>query len=124
MPSLVVLDAAGTPEFVESLRAAWDRGDAVFPLDPRLPRPARAEVLAAARPEEPVADGDALVIATSGTSGTSKAVVLTHDALGAAARAVSRSMEIDPKTDRWLACLPLAHVGGLAVVARALVTGT
>jgi len=80
--------------------------------------------LAAARPEEPVAEGDALVIATSGTSGTSKAVVLTHDAVGAAARAVSQSLGIDPKRDRWLACLPLAHVGGLAVVARALVTGT
>ena len=26
--------------------------------------------------------------------------------------------------DHWLACLPLAHVGGLAVVTRALVTGT
>lgn len=120
----MVLDAAGTPEFVESLRAAWDRGDAVLPLDPRLPPRARAEVLAAARPDEPVADGDALVIATSGTSGVSKAVVLTHEAVGAAARAVSRRMEIDPKTDCWLACLPLAHVGGLAVVARALVTGT
>ena len=26
--------------------------------------------------------------------------------------------------DMWLACLPLAHVGGLAVVTRALVTNT
>ena len=26
--------------------------------------------------------------------------------------------------DHWLACLPLAHIGGLAVVTRALVTGT
>ena len=29
-----------------------------------------------------------------------------------------------PTSDRWLACLPLAHVGGLSVVTRALVTGT
>ncbi|MDQ3574534.1 MAG: fatty acid--CoA ligase family protein, partial [Actinomycetota bacterium] len=80
--------------------------------------------LAAARPEEPVAGGDALVLATSGTSGAAKAVVLTHDAVRAAAVAVSRRMEVDPMADRWLACLPLAHVGGLAVVARSLVTGT
>jgi O-succinylbenzoic acid--CoA ligase len=124
VPSLVVLDATGTPDFVDAVRRAWDRGDAVFPLDPRLPPPARAEVLAAARPEEPVADGDALIVATSGTSGVSKAVVLTYDAVRAAALAVSRSMEVDPGYDRWLACLPLAHVGGMAVVARALVTGT
>jgi o-succinylbenzoate---CoA ligase len=120
----VVLDAVGTPGFAESLREAWDHGEAVLPLDPRLPAPARAEVLAAARPEEPVGDDDALVVATSGTTDASKAVVLTHDALRAAAVAVSRSMEVDPQTDRWLACLPLAHVGGLAVVVRALVTGT
>jgi len=124
VPSLVVLDAVGTPEFVESLRAAWDRGDAVLPLDPRLPPPARAQVLAAARPEEPVAAGDALVIATSGTSGGPKAAVLTHDALRASTLAVSRRMQVDPAVDRWLACLPLAHIGGLAVVARALITGT
>jgi O-succinylbenzoic acid--CoA ligase len=31
---------------------------------------------------------------------------------------------VDPGTDRWLSCLPLAHVGGLGVVLRALVTGT
>ncbi len=124
MPSLVVLDAAGTPAFVESLRAAWDRGDAVLPLDPRLPPPARAEVLAAARPDEPVADGDALVVATSGTTGGPKAAVLTHEAVRSAALAVSRRMQVDPAADRWLACLPLSHIGGLAVVARALITST
>jgi O-succinylbenzoic acid--CoA ligase len=124
VPSLVVLDATGTPAFVDSLRAAWDAGDAVFPLDPRLPPPARAEALAAARPDEPVEPGDAVVVATSGTSGTPKAVVLTHQALGASALAVSASMKVDPGQDRWLACLPLAHMGGLAVVVRALVTGT
>lgn len=124
MPSLVVLDAEGTPAFVDGLRAAWDAGAAVFPLDPRLPPPARAQALAAARAEEPVEEGDALVVATSGTSGAPKAVVLTYQAVRAAALAVSRRMGADPRSDRWLACLPLSHMGGLAVVARALVTGT
>jgi o-succinylbenzoate---CoA ligase len=121
---LLTLEARGTTEFVERLRTAWDEGDAVLPLDPRLPGPARAAVLAAARPDEPVEDGDALVVATSGTTGDPKAAVLTHSAVEASARATSRRLGVDPATDRWLACLPLAHVGGLSVVTRALVTGT
>jgi O-succinylbenzoic acid--CoA ligase len=121
---LIVVDARGTPDFVDDLRRAWDAGDAVLPLDPRLPRPARDRLLAAARPGEPVEDGDALVVATSGTTGEPKAAVLTHDAVAASARATSARLAVDPARDRWLACLPLAHVGGLAVVTRALVTGT
>jgi O-succinylbenzoic acid--CoA ligase len=121
---LIVIQARGTDAFVERLRQAWDDGDAVLPLDPRLPAPARARVLAAARPDEPVAEGDALVVPTSGTTGDPKAAVLTHDAVAASARATSARLDVDPANDRWLACLPLAHVGGLSVVSRALVTGT
>jgi O-succinylbenzoic acid--CoA ligase len=120
---LVVLEAVG-PSFVQALQRAWDDGDAVFPLDPRLPGPARAVALEAARPEVPVDDGDALVVATSGTDGAPKAVVLTHGAVQASAEATSARLGIDPASDRWLACLPLNHVGGLSVVTRALHTGT
>jgi O-succinylbenzoic acid--CoA ligase len=121
---LIVAEARGGDAFVVRLRRAWDDGDAVLPLDPRLPARARERVLAAARPGEPVEDGDALVVATSGTTGDPKAAVLTHDAVAASAQATSRRLAVDPATDRWLACLPLAHVGGLSVVSRALVTGT
>lgn len=121
---LIVVEARGADAFVRRLRRAWDDGDAVLPLDPRLPRPARDQVLAGARPDEPVDEGDALVIATSGTTGVPKAAVLTHDAVAASARATSARLGVDPATDRWLACLPLAHVGGLSVVTRALVTAT
>ena len=106
------------------MQRAWDDGDAVLPVDPRLPGPARDALLAAARLDEPVDDGDALVIATSGSTGDPKLVVLTHAAVEASARATSARLDIDPTTDRWLACLPLAHVGGLSVVTRSLVTGT
>ncbi|MDP9418880.1 MAG: AMP-binding protein, partial [Actinomycetota bacterium] len=34
------------------------------------------------------------------------------------------ALGVDPGSDLWLACLPLAHVGGLSVVTRALITGT
>jgi O-succinylbenzoic acid--CoA ligase len=114
----------GGPAFVEALQRAWDDGDAVLPVDPRLPQPAIDRLLTSMRPDEPVEDGDALVVATSGTSGEPKGVVLTHDAIAASAVATSARLSVDPATDRWLACLPLAHVGGLAVVTRALVTGT
>jgi O-succinylbenzoic acid--CoA ligase len=123
MPRLIALDALGDA-FVEGLQRAWSAGDAVLPLDPRLPPPARQAVLTAARPHDPVREGDALVLATSGTSGRPKLVVLTHAAVAASARATSARLGVDPSTDRWLACLPLAHVGGLSVVSRALVTGT
>ena len=71
-----------------------------------------------------VEPGDALVVATSGTTGDPKGVVLTHDAVAASARATSRRIGIDHERDHWLACLPLAHIGGLSVVTRAVVTDT
>jgi O-succinylbenzoic acid--CoA ligase len=138
MPELVALDLPGGPGFVEALRAAWDRGDAVLPLDPRLPGPAHGALLDELRPSVvvdgsgphrrpggiPTEPGDALVVATSGTTGRPKGVVLDHAAVEASARATSARLGVDPASDRWVACLPLAHVGGLAVLTRALVTGT
>jgi O-succinylbenzoic acid--CoA ligase len=104
-------------------------------VDRRLPTPARAALLAALEPDRLVDEdgstaldgrgaepGDAIVVATSGSTGVPKGVVLTHAAVAASAHAVSEHLGIG-HTDRWLACLPLAHVGGLSVVTRAIVTG-
>ena len=124
MRRLVPLLAQGTPAFVDGLQRAWEDGDAVLPVDPRLPEPAADALLAAMRVDEPVEEGDALVVATSGTTGEPKGAVLTHDAVHASARATSARLGVDPATDRWLSVLPLAHVGGLSVVTRALLTGT
>jgi O-succinylbenzoic acid--CoA ligase len=124
VPTLVAVEAEPGPAFVAALAAAWERGDAVLPVDPRLPPPARAVLFDALRPGDDVEPGDALVLATSGTTGAPKGVVLTHDALAASAAATNRRLAVDPNTDVWLSCLPLAHVGGLSVVTRALLTGT
>lgn len=138
MNELVALDLPGGPGFVEALQRAWDDGDAVLPLDQRLPDAAKRSLLAdmaataivdASGHRSPLAGGrpseagDALVVATSGSTGAPKGAVLTHDAVAASADATSRRLQVT-KDDAWLACLPLAHVGGLSVVTRALHTGT
>jgi O-succinylbenzoic acid--CoA ligase len=126
------------PSLVEELRRAWDDGDAVLPLDVRLGLPARHRVLEVTRPallieegllpqplagSRPIEDGDSLVMATSGTTGEPKGVVLTHGAVTASAVAASERLGVDPESDAWWACLPLSHVGGLSVVTRAIVGG-
>lgn len=123
MPVLVAIAEPPGPGFVEALVRAWDAGDAVLPIDPRLPKAAVDGLLAAMRPGEAVEPGDALVVATSGTTGAPKGVVLTHDAVAASAAAVHARLAVDPAHDRWLGVLPVAHIGGLAAVTRALVTG-
>src|SRR5665213_2753341 len=98
MSRLVALSAAGE-DFVAALTAAWDAGDAVLPVDPRLPSSARETLLAALRAGDDVEPGDALVVATSGTTGEPKGAVLTHDALASGARATNRHLRDDG--DRW-----------------------
>lgn len=137
MPKLTALNLPGSPDFVHALQSVWERGDAVFPLDRRLPVTAQRSMLqrfgvatvisedgeTALSDGEPVEPGDALVIATSGSSGPPKAAVLTHAAVEASARATSERLQVTDN-DHWLACLPLAHVGGLSVITRSLITGT
>ncbi len=134
MDTLVALDLPAGRAFLDALRRAWDDGDAIVPLDRRLPLAARrtlAEQLGASLvvsdgeahhllQGRPIERGDALVVATSGTTGAVKGVVLTHDAVRAHADAVHAHLAVDADADRWVACLPLAHVGGLGVVTRAL----
>jgi len=136
---LVALDLPAGDELVAALRRCLDGGDAVLPLDQRLPTAAKARLVEALAPHavvgpdgssqrrrsaRPLEDGDALVVATSGTTGEPKGVVLGADALRASALAASARLGVDPGRDRWLCCLPAAHVGGLMVIVRALVTET
>ncbi len=59
------------------------------------------------------------MIYTSGTSGRAKAAVLTHGSFTHSARAHWNHLGRRPD-DRWVAALPLAHVGGLSVLTRCL----
>lgn len=60
------------------------------------------------------------ILASSGTSGVPKGVVLSRAAFASAARA-SAAFTPFGAPDRWLLCMPLAHVGGLSILTRALV---
>lgn len=129
----VLLAPAEAAEIVHRL---WDAGEAVLPLDPRAPASRLASAIGELRPTHvvdadgrglarggvPVAGGVAAVVATSGTMGEPKGVVLTRSGLEASARAVSDALGASAD-ERWLCCLPLHHVAGLAVVARAWATG-
>ncbi|MFA5775323.1 MAG: AMP-binding protein [Ilumatobacteraceae bacterium] len=134
MYRLVALDMPGDSLFVDAMKRIWDAGDAVFPIDQRFPKPAREELLREIAPSaiidalgneskinggREVEQGDALVIATSGSSGSPKGVVHTHVGIAASAAASNRRLGTT-SDDHWLACLPLSHVGGMAVVLRAL----
>src|ERR1039458_1733986 len=77
----------GGPQFADALRRCWDDNDAALPLDLRLAEPAIARIVEALRASvvldasghsaclpggEPVEEGDALVVTTSGTTGEPK----------------------------------------------------
>jgi o-succinylbenzoate---CoA ligase len=124
------------PAAARAVVAAWEAGEAVLPLDPRAPAAELKGALAAARPThlldgdgrrrlpggEPGERGLAAVVATSGTSDAPKVVELGADAIRWSALATSAALAAGPG-DRWLCCLPLHGVAGLAVVARAWHTG-
>jgi O-succinylbenzoic acid--CoA ligase len=63
-----------------------------------------------------------LLIATSGTEGEAKAVMLRGANLRAAAAASRSRLPIGPG-DVWLNCLPLYHIGGMAILHRCAEAG-
>ena len=65
---------------------------------------------------------DAVVFASSGSTGNPKLTVLTREALLRSARQVADWLALTP-ADRQLCVLPLFHVGGLGIVARSRVSG-
>lgn len=75
----------------------------------------KSPILADARAERPLA-----ILFTSGTTGTPKGVMLPARAFVASAEASATNLGWRDD-DRWLLCMPTAHVGGLSIVLRALI---
>ena len=69
----------------------------------------------------PLADAG-LCVFTSGTTGRARMARLSWDALECSAAAVAAATELGPG-DCWLSPLPLAHIGGVGVLFRALHSG-
>jgi O-succinylbenzoic acid--CoA ligase len=131
-------------DYAVILHGLMKLGAVAVPLDPRLAEPELERRLDRSRAGLVIRDlgqvaeaGEAelelersldldvvhCVIHTSGTGGQAKPVELTYgnhlwSALGSGAR-----IGIDP-ADRWLCCLPLHHIGGLAILLRSAVYGT
>jgi O-succinylbenzoic acid--CoA ligase len=59
------------------------------------------------------------IVPTSGSTGTPKLVVLSRGAFVASAEASARNLPLSQR-DRWLLCLPPAHVGGFSIITRSL----
>jgi O-succinylbenzoic acid--CoA ligase len=115
-------------------------GPAIAPLDAGLPASRLNELLDALAPdtvEDPqgvttvrsgqrkkgVAEGTAVVIGTSGSTGAPKGVELSASALLHSARASLARLGARPG-ERWLCCLPATYIAGLQVLVRSLVSGT
>ena len=81
---------------------------------PTPPNPLPASPLSGDTPQ--------LLIATSGSTGEPKGVVLSADNLRASVAAAVDRLELQT-TDSWLACLPLFHIGGAAILLRCLAVG-
>jgi o-succinylbenzoate---CoA ligase len=139
-PLRAVLVKRATPRLIELLAAALDgTGPAILPLDAGLSPGRLAEVVAALGPgsiedaegvttvrsahNEGVAEGTAVVVRTSGSTGASKGVELSAAALRHSARASLDRLGARPG-GRWLCCLPATHVAGLQVLVRSLLSGT
>jgi O-succinylbenzoic acid--CoA ligase len=124
------------PEWLDLVREVWDAGAALLPVDHRLPEGETRGLVHRARPTvvlspdgwERRADGIpaeadvALVVSTSGAGGEPKLVQFDRAAIDAAVAASALALEATPH-DRWLCCLPLAHVGGLLVLLRGVLLG-
>ena len=63
------------------------------------------------------------VLYTSGTTGRPKGALLTHGNFHWSAVGSGLNLGVDP-ADRWLACMPLFHVGGLSILLRSAIYGT
>ena len=89
---------------------------------PNLPISQSPNLLISQSPNPPISTPQSIIF-TSGTTGQPKGAVLTFDNHLSSANASAYRIGIDVN-DRWLSCLPLYHVGGLAVVFRSCLYGT
>lgn len=100
----------------------WESGaEGAIPLDELTQSPSHPSTLSPCHPV--TLSSPQSIIFTSGTTGQPKGAVLTFDNHLSSANASAYRIGMDV-ADCWLSCLPLYHVGGLAVVFRSCLYGT
>ena len=123
------------PAWLDLVAETWGAGAALLPIDHRLPAAEARALVERARPTvisdaagvrrldgEPAEPGVALVVHTSGSGGAPKLAQFDRRAIDAAVASSALALGASDE-DRWLCCLPLAHVGGLLVLLRAILLG-
>jgi O-succinylbenzoic acid--CoA ligase len=134
----VAFAATSEPQTIVRLLALIEIGTPFVPLHPGLTERERARQLAAVRPcvdlDRVSTSGDVppaqppspdpqhplAILFTSGATGSPRAVSLSREAFEGSASASAERLGWT-ENDRWLTCLPLAHVGGLSIVTRCLI---
>jgi len=112
---LTVVGAADAAGLVGDIERTWASGGAALVLEPG----ARPLSLA----DTSTTPDTVLVVATSGTTRSPRLVELSDSALEAAVTLTNEAVGAAPG-DRWLCCLPVAHVGGLMTLLRSRALGT
>jgi acyl-CoA synthetase (AMP-forming)/AMP-acid ligase II len=103
------------PEFVERLAAIIARIGSSAVVRPTVPDALTLPTVSNATPAgTPDATSPAMLMYTSGTTGTPKGVLLSHGNLIHAGRAVAAAHALGP-SDRVLSSLPLYHVNGQCI---------
>jgi O-succinylbenzoic acid--CoA ligase len=136
----VAIVADARLETIVALLACWEQGWTPALIHPRLTADERARSIGELAPALVLDEGFALearqgaasgeasagdqatpaaLVYTSGTAGPARAAILSRSAFAASARASEANLGWR-EDDRWLLSMPLAHVGGLSVLTRAL----
>lgn len=137
VPELVAIDLPTSHLMFRYVLEEWDRGNAVAPIDQRLGDEMKRRLVTDLAPARiidskgdtrrpnsiPTVAGDALVMMTSGSTGTPRWAIHTHHSIQASARASAARLGSEPG-DHWLLCLPASHVGGFSVFSRARHSGS
>ncbi|TQN41278.1 O-succinylbenzoic acid--CoA ligase [Blastococcus colisei] len=104
----------------DAVRAAL-AGTAPLAVLPDGPPAVAAAARAALRPEEPLEPGADLVVVTSGSTGSGRAVLLSAAALEASASATHARLG---GPGSWLLALPVSAIAGLQVLCRSALSGS